>query len=46
VGQLLLRQLPPMPKPSKVGRKQLAQVHVPSQPTCGLLAHGLKASNE
>jgi hypothetical protein len=44
VGQLLLGQLPFVPEPTKVGGKKLAQVHVPSQPVCGLLAHGFKAS--
>ena len=46
VGQLLLGQLPLVPDPAKVGGKKLAQIHVPNQPTCGLLAHGFfKASN-
>jgi hypothetical protein len=33
-----------MAKPTQVRREKLAQVHVLSQPTCGLLAHGFKAS--
>jgi hypothetical protein len=33
-----------MPEAAKVSREKLAKVHVPSQPTCGLLAHGFKAS--
>jgi hypothetical protein len=45
VGQLLLRQLSPVPDAPEVRRKKLAQIHVPSQPTCGLLANGFKASN-
>jgi hypothetical protein len=43
VGQLFLGQPPLMPKTAKVGGEELAQVHVPSQPTCGLTAHGFKA---
>jgi hypothetical protein len=43
VGKLLLGQLPLVPEPAKVGGEKLAQVHVPSQPTCGLIAHGFKA---
>jgi hypothetical protein len=45
VGQLFLGQVPLVPEPAKVGGKKLAQVHVPSQPKCGLLAHGFKATN-
>jgi hypothetical protein len=45
VGQLFLGHLPLMPEPAKVRRKKLAKVHVPSQPNCGLFAHGFKAEN-
>ena len=45
VGQLLLGELPIVPETPKVGRKNLAKVHVPSQPICGLIAHGFKAPN-
>ena len=34
-----------MPDAPEIGRKKLAWVHVPSQPTCGLLPHGFKASS-
>jgi hypothetical protein len=46
MGQLLLRDLPLVPEAAEIRREKLAQVHVPSQPTCGLSAHGFKASNE
>ncbi len=45
VRQLLLGELPPVPDAPEVGRKKFAQVHVPTEAICGLLAHGFKASN-
>src|SRR5258707_14813816 len=44
ICQPLLRDPPLMPEAAKVRRKKLAEVHVLNQPTCGLLAHGFKAS--
>jgi hypothetical protein len=44
VGQLLLRHPLAVPDASEIGRESLAEVHVPSQPICGLIAHGFKAS--
>jgi hypothetical protein len=44
ISQLLLGILSLVPDASEVGRVKLAQVHALSQSTCGLFAHGLKAS--
>jgi hypothetical protein len=44
MGQSFLRNLPFVPEAAKVRRKKLSEVHVRTQPTCGLLAHGFKAA--